>query len=50
MTSAELEQAAAKLVARTRAAQGLPPKVTDAVVLRRVAVLMRPELPARRAS
>ena len=35
-----LKQAARRLVRESRAAQGLPPKITDPVVIRRVAALL----------
>ena len=37
--------AIAQLVARSRAAQGLPPQVTDAATLARVAALVAPTVP-----
>ena len=35
-----LKEAARRLVSESRAAQGLPPKITDPVVIRRVAALL----------
>jgi hypothetical protein len=44
-----LAEDAARLLARQRAEQGLPPRVTDAATLSRIAALMRSEeLPAVR--
>lgn len=41
MTEEELRQAARDLVERTRAEQGLPPKVDDVIALEQVATLVR---------
>lgn len=49
LSAAEREHVAA-LVAELRAAQGLPPTITDPMVLDRVAALVRPHLSGRPAS
>jgi hypothetical protein len=42
LTDEEIDEAGRELCRRTRAAQGLPPHVTDPVVLDRLAVIFRP--------
>jgi hypothetical protein len=44
----DAKAAAQRVVARTRAAQGLPSTIEDPVILRRIAVLM--DVPKRAAS
>lgn len=46
----DVRASARRLVERTRAAQGLPPTITDPAALRRIAALMSPRRDEARAT
>lgn len=46
----DVQATARRLVERTRAAQGLPPTITDPTALRRIAALMSPRRDEARAT
>lgn len=49
-SDARLRAAAAEIVAVTRKDQGLPPRISDPVVLGRLAAMLHPRYPSRTCS